>query len=155
MLGAQFYRQIFCSLDKLGIENLDIIGMSIFQDEKIWRILTNVWTAVFLGFLIVNFFLMNRFEYLVVPFSIVYISVLGLYTGTKEFNRWYEMHYSRHPGELFVILWTVVIFFLLGASFFLGKNYKVSSEVLADYIMVLSVFALTQNSKRLYKRKRK
>ena len=128
--------------------------MAIFQDEKIWRILTNVWTIVFVGFLIVNFFLMNRLEYLVLPFSVVYVGVLGLYTGTKEFNRWYEMHDGRHPGELFVILWTTVIFFLFVASFFLGQDYKLSSEVIADYIMVLSVFALTQNSKRLYKRKK-
>ncbi len=128
--------------------------MAIFQDEKIWRILTNVWTIVFVGFLIVNFFLMNRLEYLVLPFSVVYVGVLGLYTGTKEFNRWYEMHDGRHPGELFVILWTTVIFFLFVASFFLGQDYKLSSEVIADYIMVLSVFALTQNSKRLYKKKK-
>lgn len=128
--------------------------MAIFQDEKIWRILTNIWTIVFVGFLIINFFLMNRLEYLVLPFSVVYIGVLGLYTGTKEFNRWYEMHDGRHPGELFVILWTTIIFFLFVASFFLGQDYKLSSEVVADYIMVLSVFALTQNSKRLYKRKR-
>ncbi len=129
--------------------------MAIFQDEKIWRILTNVWTAVFIGFLLLDFFLENHFEYLVMPFSIIYISVLGLYTGTKEFNRWYEMHEGRHPGELFIILWTAVIFFLLAASFFLGKDYEISTEVLADYIMVLSVFALTQNSKRLYRRKKK
>jgi len=129
--------------------------MAIFQDEKIWRILTNIWTAVFIGFLLLDFFLENHFEYLVMPFSIIYISVLGLYTGTKEFNRWYEMHEGRHPGELFIILWTAVIFFLLAASFFLGKDYEISTEVLADYIMVLSVFALTQNSKRLYRRKKK
>ncbi len=128
--------------------------MAIFQDEKIWRILTNIWTIVFVGFLIANFFLMNHLEYLVLPFSVVYIGVLGLYTGTKEFNRWYEMHDGRHPGELFVILWTTVIFFLFVASFFLGQDYKLSSEVIADYIMVLSVFALTQNSKRLYKKKK-
>ena len=129
--------------------------MTIFQNEKIWRILTNVWTIVFVVFLIFDFFQFNRYEYLTVPFSVIYMGVLGLYASTKEFDRWYEMHEGRHPGELFVILWTVVIFAFLGISFFSKGGYRVSSEVLADYIMVLSVFALTQKSKRLYERKRK
>jgi len=129
--------------------------MTIFQNEKIWRILTNVWTIVFVIFLIFDFFQFNRYEYLTVPFSVIYMGVLGLYASTKEFDRWYEMHEGRHPGELFVILWTVVIFGLLGVSFFSQGSYKVSSEAIADYIMVLSVFALTQKSKRLYERKRK
>ncbi len=129
--------------------------MTIFQNEKIWRILTNFWTIIFIAFLIFDFFWLNRYEYLTVPFSVIYIGVLGLYASTKEFDRWYEMHEGRHPGELFVILWTVVIFGFLGISFFSSGGYKVSSEVLADYIMVLSVFALTQKSKRLHERKKK
>jgi len=129
--------------------------MSVFQNEKIWRILTNFWTFIFIAFLIFDFFQFNKFEYLTVPFSVVYLGVLGLYAGTKEFDRWYEMHEGRQPGELFVILWTAVIFALLGISFFSGGGYKVSSEVLADYIMVLSVFALTQKSKQLHERKKK
>jgi len=127
--------------------------MSVFQDEKIWRILTNFWTAIFIIFLIFDFFQLNAYDYLIAPFSVVYISVLGLYVGTKEFDRWYEMHEGRHPGEWFVIAWTVVVFCLLAVSFFMN-GYKISSEAIADYIMVLSVFALTQKSKRLYERKK-
>jgi phosphatidylserine synthase len=127
----------------------------MWQNEKIWRILTNVWTMVFVAFLIFDFFSFNRFEYLTVPFSIIYVGVLGLYVSTKEFDRWYEMHEGRHPGELFVILWTLMIFAVLGISFFSQGEYKVSSEAIADYIMVLSVFSLTQKSKRLHERKKK
>jgi len=127
----------------------------MFRDEKIWRVLTNFWTCLFMAFLIFNFFQKNRHESFIAPLSVIYIGVLGLYASTKEFDRWYEMHEGRHPGELFVILWTVVIFGLLGVSFFSQGSYKVSSEAIADYIMVLSVFALTQKSKRLYERKRK
>jgi hypothetical protein len=43
---------------------------------------------------------------------------------------------------------------LPGLSFILGKDYKISSEAVADYIMVLSVFALTQKSKRLHQEKK-
>ena len=124
-----------------------------FHDEKIWRTLTNLWTVIFVAFLIVDFFLKNQFEFLTAPFSVIYIGILGLYVGTKEFDRWYEMHEGRHPGELFVIAWTVVIFLLLGLSAWFGNGYRVSSEAIADYIMVLSVFALTQKSKSLHRRK--
>ena len=127
--------------------------MSIFRDEKIWRIITNFWTALFIVFLIANFFSLDKYEYLIAPFSVVYIGVLSLYVGTKEFDRWYELHEGRHPGEIFVIVWTVVIVGLFALSFSFGSGHRVSSEVVADYIMVLSIFALTQKSKRLHKEK--
>jgi|GEM_PF-3607516 len=60
--------------------------MALFQNEKIWRILTNVWTVIFVAFLIFDFFQFNKFEYLIAPFSFVYVGVLGLYVGTKEFD---------------------------------------------------------------------
>lgn len=129
--------------------------MSIFKDEKIWRGLTNFWTYVFLIFIITNFFLHSRFDALIGPMSIVYIGILGLYVGTKEFDRWYDMYAeNRHPGELFVIVWTVAIFFLMILSLIFGAGYKVPSEAVAAYIMVLSVFALTQKSKALYRQKK-
>jgi len=126
------------------------------KSEKIWRILTNLWTVVFMAFLVGDFFMKNKFEYLIAPFSVIYIGILGLYVGTKEFDRWYEIHDSRHPGEVFVIAWTAVIISLLGFSLFLNDGgYHVSSEAIADYIMVLSVFALTQKSKKMHERKHK
>ena len=126
----------------------------VFRDEKIWRIITNFWTYVFIGFLVVDFVSGNHFEFLIAPFSVIYIGILGLYVGTKEFDRWYDFHESRHPGEFFVIAWTVVIFGLLITSLFLKNEYKVSSEAIAVYIMVLSVFALTQKSKKMHQRKK-
>ncbi len=129
-------------------------GLPAFRDEKIWRVLTNFWTGVFMVFLVADFFLDNRFEFLIAPFSVIYVGILGLYVGTKEFDRWYDMHEGRHPGELFVIAWTVVVFGLLILSLVLGNDYRVSSETIAVYIMVLSVFALTQKSKKLHQRKK-
>ena len=126
------------------------------RDERIWRWLTDIWTIAFMAFLIWDFFTRNAYDFLIAPFSVIFVSVLGLYVGTKEFDRWYEMHENeRHPGEWFVLGWTAVIFALIIASFVLGKAYSVSSEAVADYIMVLSVFALTQKSKQLHQRKRK
>lgn len=128
--------------------------MSVFRDERIWRWLTNLWTAVFVPFLIWNFFTKSSYNFLIAPFSVIYVGVLSLYVGTKEFDRWYDFHKSRHPGEWFVMGWTVVILGLIILSFILGKGYGVSSETVADYIMVLSVFALTQKSKQLHQKKK-
>lgn len=127
--------------------------MSVFKNEKIWRGITNLWTAAFMFLLVMNFFSMDHYEFLIAPFSIIYVGVLALYVGTKEFDRWYDHHNERHPGEWFVIVWTIVIFGLITSAFFLGKEYNVSSEAVAVYIMVLSVFALTQKSKHLYEEK--
>ncbi len=127
--------------------------MSVFRDERIWRFLTNFWTIVLLGFLIVNFLSKEQYDFVGVSFSIIYTGVLGLYVGTKEFDRWYELHDGAHPGEVFITLWTIVIFTMLASQLFLGKGYQVSQVSIADYIMVLSVFALTQKSKKLHHKK--
>jgi len=126
--------------------------MTIFRDERIWRYLTNFWTVVLMAFLIVNFIKQGNYDYLTPSFSIIYTGVLSLYVGTKEFDRWYEVHDSRHPGEIFIAAWTLLIFFLFGAQLMFGGNYKVAPEVMADYIMVLSIFAVTQKSKKLHHR---
>ena len=129
--------------------------MTIFRDERIWRLLSGLWTIIFILFVVTDFLLRGQYEFLVAPMSAVYLGVLGLYVGTKEFERWYERHTGRHPGEWFVIGWTVVIFSLLAISLFTNGHYKVSPDIVADYIMVLTVFALTQKSKSLYRKKRK
>lgn len=128
--------------------------MSVFRTERVWRVLVNFWTVVLLLFLIMNFVTQGQYDFLGISFSIIYTAILGLYVGTKEFDRWYEFHDSRHPGEIFIMLWTAVIVAMLGTNLFLGKKYQMPQEAVADYIMVLSVFALTQKSKKLHHKKR-
>jgi hypothetical protein len=125
----------------------------MFKDERIWRILCTLWTIVFMAFVTFDFFSMHRYENLVTPFAAIYAGILTLYAGTKEFDRWYELHSERHPGEFFVIAWTVLIFVLLGFTVALGPSYSLPPEVIASYIMVLSIFALTQKSKQLHRRR--
>ena len=125
-----------------------------FKDERVWRILSDFWTYLFITFIVINFLDGNVLDFLIAPFSVIYVGILALYVGTKEFDRWYDVHESRHPGELFVLAWTAVIFGLLVLSAVLQNGYRVSSEAIAVYIMVLSVFALTQKSKRLHERKK-
>ena len=75
-------------------------GEGVFRDERFWRLLSTLWTAIFIPFIIVDFFIEGKYEFLIAPMSAIYLGVLGLYAGTKEFQRWYEDHRSRHPGEL-------------------------------------------------------
>lgn len=121
-----------------------------------WRFITNFWTLAFIAFVVADFVSHNSYDFLVAPFSVIYIGVLSLYVGTKEFDRWYEIHEGkRHPGEYFVLLWTTTVFGLMTVSFVNKGLGKISSEVVAVYIMVLSVFALTQKSKSLHHEKMK
>ena len=129
--------------------------MGPFRDERIWRFICVAWTIVFMVFVIVNFFSFDHYEPLTLPLSAVYAGVLTLYASTKEFDRWYDIHDSRHPGELFIVAWTALILVLSGIAFFSsGEHYILAPEVVADYIMVLSIFAITQKSKQLHRTKR-
>ncbi len=123
----------------------------MFKSEKVWRLLADFWTVVLIAFLILDFFSFNSYDYPPV-FSVIYVVVLSLYVGTKEFERWCTVYEGRHPGELFIIVWTILMLFLFSAKFVLGGKYAVSPEAVADYIIVLSLFALTQRSKRLCKK---
>lgn len=118
-----------------------------------WRWLTHMWTLLFMLVIVVNFFAHDEFGYLIAPMSAIYISILGLYVSTKEFDRWYDMHDSRHPGEIFVFIWTVIMLVLFGIAGMWKNSFHLSPEAVAVYIMVLSVFALTQKSKTLHARK--
>jgi len=128
--------------------------MSIFHDERIWRILTNVWTIVILAFFVVDFITRGTYEFLSTSFSIIYTGALAIYVGTKEFDRWNDFHKGRHPGEIFIIIWTAIMVMIFVAQFIFGTGYKISPEMVPDYIMVLSIFAVTQKSKRLHHQKK-
>ncbi len=127
----------------------------MFKNERLWRILANFWTVILIVFLVIDFFSFNKHNYLTPILSVIYTAVLSLYVGTKEFERWCTVYEDRHPGELFIIAWTVLMVFLFSAKLVLDGKYVVSPEAVADYIIVLSLFALTQRSKRLCKKRGK
>jgi len=87
------------------------------------------------------------------PVLAAYVGVLTIYAGTKEFDRWNDYHDGRHPGEIYVVFWTMLIAVLVFLGMYKGHSYKISSEIVATYIAVLGIFALTQKSKELFKHK--
>lgn len=123
------------------------------SNDKIWRQLSNLWTFAAMGFFMFDFFTLDKFSGYAAAVSIIYISILGIYAGTKEFDRWQDSHFSKRKGEFFVILWTILILFFIITAIVSGGKYKMPSEFTATYIALLSIFALTQRSKFLHNQK--
>ncbi|TSC53507.1 MAG: hypothetical protein LiPW39_227 [Parcubacteria group bacterium LiPW_39] len=119
--------------------------------ERFWKILANVWTFASMAFFVIDFFRPGHYNYLAGPLSAIYISILGLFAGTKEIERWRGCHFSKYLGEYFVVLWTILLLGFFVASILLRDFYRPSSELVTVYISVLGIFILTQKSKRWYK----
>ena len=118
------------------------------------RYLVNFWTLVSFAIVITDFFKTNSLEIVLGPTLTVYIGVLVIYSAEKEFERWAEYYEGRHPGELYVIGWTILIALLLLASFFWGKIYHLPAEVVSTYIGVISIMAFTRKSKSFFNYKK-
>ncbi len=124
--------------------------------ENFWRYITNTWTFACIIVVLLDFFGDGQYHYLVTPFSVIYGSLLSIFVGTKEFNRWFERDgVGRHPGELFVAVWSALFIGLAISSVWMGSRFIISPDVTSVYIMVLMVFAITQSSKQIYTKKRR
>lgn len=126
------------------------MGDEIGIKESFWRWLTNFWTIVIYLALIFDFIKNGKFDDLLGPLVSIYVPILIIYAGTKEFARWHDYHEGRHPGEVFVILWTILILGIYISSYVLNRNYHISSEVISAYITVLGVLAITKQSRSLH-----
>lgn len=131
-----------------------IMADKFFKEENFWRRLTNLWTLVTIIYLVADFYFHNSMEYLMGPVLAIYIGILTIYAGTKEFDRWNDYHSSKHPGEWYVILWTILMIVLMLLNVFANNEYRLSSEIIATYIAVMGIFALTQKSKEFFKHKK-
>jgi len=120
---------------------------------RFWRYLINFWSVILFAVIIYDFFSNNAYGGFLNILSAIYISVLALYVGNKEFERWYDRHQGQHPGEVFVIIWSVLIFVLILGDFIWQKIYEMPSAVISSYIAVLTILAITKKSKELYGRK--
>lgn len=128
--------------------------MQMPAGDRLLRHLLNTRTVLILPFVVANFFFHHELEHLAVPAAVLYTGLLALYVGTKEFERWYDLHHGRHPGEWFVILWTAVMVFLFGASIYFHGKYAVHSDLVAVYVAVLTLYVFTHQSKQLHRKKK-
>ncbi len=124
------------------------MARSIIND-RFWRYITNIWCLICYAAIIYDFIYDHALGDVLPSVLVIYVALLTIYAGVKEFERWFERHDGRHPGEWFVIGWTVIVMGLFLAKVFTHKNYPIPGEVLSTYIAVLSIMAITQKSKRL------
>lgn len=124
--------------------------------------MTNLWTLVLFSAIIYDYSTSNGLHDLLIPIAAIYTGVLAIYSTEKEFMRWRHLHTTKHPGEIYVIIWTVLIFSILIAGWLTRKycgcslqEYHFPAEVVSAYIVVMGILAITKQSKSLYLRNTK
>ncbi len=120
------------------------------EESAFWRHFCNFWTVVLYTLIVADYFKNNALIDLIAPASIILTGSLVIYSAEKEFERWHDFNKGRHPGEWYVIGWTGLMIFLFVMQYIEARPYKVPAEVLATYIFVLGLLAITKKSKSLY-----
>jgi cell division protein FtsW (lipid II flippase) len=129
---------------------------NFFKDDfGFWRKLINAWSILFFIMILIDLFHYNLYENILNVISSIYISILAIYVSNKEFERWYDKHKGNHPGEFFVVIWSVIIASLLICDFIFRDLYNIPGSLVSSYIAVLTILVITKKSKELYKFKRK
>lgn len=121
--------------------------------QSFWRYLTNFWTIIFFIVIIADFLNENLLvkNDILLPVAVIYGAVLAMYSAEKEFKRWHDMHTSRHPGEVYTIIWTVLIVAILVGKLVFHIEYHMPPEVSSAYVVVIGVLAITKESKYLHR----
>jgi len=123
---------------------------SLLTDFDFWRYLINVWSLVFFAAIIYDAITGNVAEEALKVFSIIYIGALAIYVSNKEFERWYHHHRRQHPGEAFVVIWSVLVVALLLWDITAAQAYHLPETVVSSYIAVLTILAITRKSRQTY-----
>ncbi|HNX11317.1 MAG TPA: hypothetical protein PKI61_04200 [bacterium] len=131
--------------------------MKKILDKKfdLWRYLSNFWTAIFVMAILWDFICDNAITSILEIMAFIYIGVLAVYVGQKEFSRWYSSHHSKYPGEWFVLCWTFLVAGVLVFDFILNKPYHLPNAVISAYVAVLTILAVTEKSKSMHRRKKR
>jgi uncharacterized membrane protein YhaH (DUF805 family) len=124
---------------------------------KTWYFMVNSWTIIFFAAIAYDFFndsILSKSEVLL-AIAAIYTALLAIYSAEKEFRRWHDMHSSIHPGELYAIIWTLLVLALMVGDAFFKPTYHLPTEVSASYIGVIGILAITRESKNYYKKRKK
>jgi hypothetical protein len=77
--------------------------------------------------------------------------LLSVYVTSKEFQRWFLSYQGHHPGEIAVFIWTALIIMMIILNGWLGKEYRISQEVISTYLTIVSIFIVSKGSKVFYR----
>jgi len=116
-----------------------------------WRYLINIWSILFFAVIVWDFVSQNSYQEMLNLMSTIYIGALAVYVSNKEFERWYHRHRGQHPGEMFVVFWTILALFLIVVDFIPAYQYNLPGSVISSYIAVLTILAVTRKSKQIYR----
>jgi hypothetical protein len=129
---------------------------ALFSSERIWRTLAHFWMAGMIGAGELDLLMGGPLRGALDAMAIIYVAVLSMYAGTKEFSRWHEMYKSgHHPGELMVGIWTIFMGALFFEKAFFRQDYYIPAGVVSAYIAVLSIFAITTRSKSEHEKRKR
>jgi len=113
------------------------------------KYLLNTWTVITISLFILDFFSNNLYDSTASAIGIIYLALLGIYVGEKEFIRWKTKFSSKFSGEYFVVVWTIImVIFVIAAPLSLGA-FRIPADFAVVYTSVIGVFAITQHSKNL------
>ena len=115
-----------------------------------WRWLTNFWTIVSFAIILENFRLSGELGHILGPVLAIYVAVLAIFSTEKEFERWHWYNKSRHLGEIYVVVWSLLVVGLIILTYATGSSYKIESEIFSTYIVVLGILAITRKSKQIF-----
>lgn len=124
--------------------------MNFKQGQTFWKRLADFWALFTITLFTLDFFTHHRYKASATAIAIIYIAILGIFIGEKEYFRWKRTYISKFFGEGFVILWTVVLATLILISF-ISKNYDLPEEMALVYISVITFFFVSWKSKALQK----
>jgi len=122
----------------------------LLNDFNFWRYLINFWSIFFFIIIVLDFISKNAYNDILNVLATVYISVLAIYVSNKEFERWYDKHNGKHPGEIFVVIWSILVFCLFVLDFAFKADYRMPGSVVSSYIAVLTILVVTRKSKEIY-----
>ena len=111
------------------------------------------WTLILFLAIIKDVFSAGSLENVIGPIAAIYTACLAIYSAEKEFERWLHHPIGRHPGEIYVALWTILIAGLFVGEYFGYIKYQIPPEIISTYIVVLGILAITKKSKVTFNQK--
>ena len=120
------------------------------KELKFWRYLTHFWGILTAIFFMLTFLNIMDLSNVLKTLTIVYISILSIFSSVKEFNRWKNKEFlSIHKGEIFIIIYTILMVGFVMLSALYPYKYNIPNEFTVTYLSILGIFAITNKSKKL------
>jgi hypothetical protein len=130
-------------------KKLTPIEKKMLLNRRILKLILNFWTILTITLFTVDFFSGNRFDSSAGVVGIIYMAILGIYAGEKEYVRWKTKFVSYFIGEAFVILWTIIMAIFVVLAPLSAGAYKLPAEFAIVYTSTIGIFAITRHSKSL------